>query len=533
MKGPPSLLGKTVKCVRCGNQVAVTKKNTAPLGQPPGAANQPGESAPSKSTVSESARHIGELLVDDGMLTDAQMQQAIAVRDRDGGQILPIILKLGFLDTVSLHEYLSKKPGIASIDLKSYYIPKELISLVPKEIAQECLVLPIDKLGRLLTVGMACPLDTDTIFRLEQITGLTVKPMLCKLDDILGTIDRYYPGDAQGPQPEQAQPAPPEPAAPEPPEEPEAPVPDRLDIAIEEPEQAVPERREPDPVPASALPVIPLPAEIRERFARMDALPTFTDTVKRVKERVEHGNTTARDLAAIIALDPAIVSKLISVANAGPYGMPGKVHDSNLAAVLLGTDGVCEVAMLSVIAANQYDEPPLEYEPYLRRARFCACIASALARQADPRLCPTAYTAGLLHSVGTLALACAFPRRAPELNGGLTAFERIADETRLFGMGHPEAGGMLAIEWGIPAAIGEAIRVHRDLAAAASAGPLGAATAFASILSDAYMLDDSEPAQAIQEGEPLLKAIGITARDVLQIFKHVRAEMDSRAVPGA
>jgi len=531
MKGPPTLLGKTVKCVRCGNQVAVTKKNTAPLGAqsagpPSGDTHQPGEPASSTSSVSESARHIGELLVEDGILSEAQMRQAIAVRDREGGQILPIVLQLGFLDKSSLHEYLSRKPGIASIDLKSYYIPKELISLVPKEIAQECLVLPIDKLGRLLTVGMACPLDTDTVFRLEQITGLTVKPMLCKLDDILGTIDRYYPSDVQAAPPPPTQPPPLETPAP-------PPILERKEIAIEETEGVAPPRHETQAAPASTMPVVPLPAEIRERFARMDALPTFTDTVKRVRESVEHGNTTARALAEIIAMDPAIVSKLISIANAAPYGMPGQVQEANLAATLLGTDGVCEVAMLSVISANQFDEPPIEYEPYLQRARFCAHAAKALAGHADSALCLVAYTAGLLHSVGSFALACAFPNRASELGSGITAFERIADETRLFGISHPEAGGMLATEWGIPATIGDAIRIHRDLAAAVEAGPLGAATAFSSILGDAFMLGESEPAQAIQEGEPLLKAIGITARDALQVFKQVRAEMPNGAVPGA
>jgi HD-like signal output (HDOD) protein len=522
-------MGKTVKCVRCGNQVAVDKGNTAPLGGPP--AEPPSRHAAhssepaAKSVVAESARHIGELMVEDGLLANEQMQQAIAVREREGGQILPIILKLGFLDKLSLHEYLSRKPGIASIDLKSYYIPRELISLVPKEIAQECLVLPIDKLGRLLTVGMACPLDTDTVFRLEQITGLTVKPMLCKLDDILETIDRYYPGELLPPEPERAKPQ-------RETEKPEAPALHRPEFTIEEPEQPVPATGDARLAPTSTLPVVPLRDEIRERFARMDALPTFTDTVKRVKERVDRGDTTARDLAQIIAVDPAIVLKLIGVANAAPYGMPGNVHDANLAAALLGTDGVCEVAMLSVIAANQYDAPPLEYGAYLNRACFCARAAKALAAQADLGSNYVAYTAGLLHSVGSLALACAFPKRASELGNGLTAFERITDETRLFGMGHPEAGGMLAKEWGIPDVIGEAIRVHRDLAAAAAAGPVSAVTAFATILADAYMLGESDPAQAIQEGEPLLKAIGITARDALHIFKDVHADMNDGVPPG-
>lgn len=524
MKGPPTLLGKTVKCVRCGEQVAVTKKNTSPL-PPPGTPEPQGAGPASgdkttESTVKQAARHIGEILLDDGMLTADQVREAIAVQEREGGQILPIVLQLGYLDKLSLHDYLSRKPGIASIDLKSYYIPKELISLVPKEIAQECLVLPIDKLGRLLTVGMACPLDTGTVYRLEQITGLTVKPMLCKLDDILATIERYYP--VETPPPAKAAPA--------------QPASERGEIDLDlEPEGTVaPSADEPPAPPASipTTPVAPLRSEILERFARMDALPTFTDTVNRVKERLDRGSATARDLVDIIALDPPIVAKLLSTANAAPYGIPGEVCDTNLAAVLLGTDGVCEVAMLSVIAANQYDAPPVDFDRFLRRAHFSASAAFALATLVDPSLRYHAYAGGLLHGIGSLALACAFPDRASALSDDVTAFERISDETRLFGIGHPEAGGMLADEWGIPTPLADAIRLHRDLHSAASAGRLPSATGFAAILADAFLADDPEPAHAIQEGEELLKILGITARDALQIFNQVRAGMQSGSLPG-
>lgn len=529
MKGPPTLLGKTVKCVRCGEQVAVTKKNTTPL-TPPGG-NEPqspktaaDESAPPKSPEKEAARHVGEILVEDGMLSATQMREVIAVQEREGGQVLPIVLHLGYLDKQSLHDYLSRKPGIASIDLKSYFIPKELISLVPKEIAQECLVLPIDKLGRLLTVGMACPLDTSTIYRLEQITGLTVKPMLCKLDDILATIERYYPAEPSAVDRRIAVPR-----KTAPPLEPEAES-SSLQPATLAPQSPVQEPARPAPAPAA--PVVPMRSEIVERFARIDALPTFTNTVDRVKERIDQGNATVRALVDVVAMDPSIVAKLLSTANAEPYGMPGTVLDTNLSATLLGVDGVCEVAMLSVIAANQFDDPPLDFDRFLRRARFAASAAFALASLSVPAIRYQSHAGGLLHGIGSLALVCAFPDRAAELNDDVTPFERITDETRLFGMGHPEAGGILAEEWGIPKPIADALRLHRDHNAATTTGPVVCSVAFASILADAYMMDEPEPAHAIQEGEEHLKVLGITARDALQVFNHVRTGIEHGGVPG-
>ena len=529
MKGPPSLLGKTVKCVRCGEHIPVSERNTSPLNapastspqEPPGEKHRPGP----RIREDRSAHLIGEMLVEDGLIDRSQLDEALAIQTREGGRILQILMTLGYTSKSEVHEFLSKQPGIASIDLKSYFIPRDLISLVPKEIAQECLVLPIDRLGRLLTVGMACPLDKETISKLEKITGLTVKPMLCKFDDILATIDRYYPGDTSlpasssedEPQPEKA-PAPgPAPS--------ESPAPAPKDSAPAPPAAPPAKPAAPPKLPASALPVTPLREEIVDRFIRLDALPTFADTVDRIRACMEGDKGSIRTLAGVISGDPPVVAKMLSVANATAYGLPGKVTDANMATALLGVDGVCEVAMLSVIAGNHFDEPVLDYGHFLARSRFCAVAARSLAEEAEPALRFTAYAAGLLHAVGTLALAAAFPKRAAELNGARSGAARIEDELRIFGIGHPEAGAMLAKEWGIPPALGSVIGGQRDLQAARRQGGLAALVALAAMLADCFVSNQPDPTPAINAGKDLLVALELTPGKTLAIFDHCAALM--------
>ena len=71
-------------------------------------------------------------------------------------------------------------------------IPEELVELVPKEFAERHKVFPIDKLGKMLTIAMACPLDEKTIHELEEITGLRVKAFVCGWEDIDERIRKYY-----------------------------------------------------------------------------------------------------------------------------------------------------------------------------------------------------------------------------------------------------------------------------------------------------------------------------------------------------
>ena len=83
-----------------------------------------------------------------------------------------------------------------SIALKKCRINDSVLSLVPEAFAIEREVFPIDQLGKLLTVGMVCPLDTATIDDLEEITGLKVKPLLCTRNDLHDSVIRYYSRDA-------------------------------------------------------------------------------------------------------------------------------------------------------------------------------------------------------------------------------------------------------------------------------------------------------------------------------------------------
>ena len=102
---------------------------------------------------------------------------------------------MGALTVQNFVNFLAKQPGVASIELANYQVPKNIVALVPKTIAVELEVFPIDKMGKLLTLGMACPLDSSSIERIERETNLRVKALLCAPEDIRNAIRRYYPAE--------------------------------------------------------------------------------------------------------------------------------------------------------------------------------------------------------------------------------------------------------------------------------------------------------------------------------------------------
>ncbi len=213
MKIPAQGKGKTFKCVKCGESLHPPETHAAPpedldspfefepsIGpaspSPPVSSPAPEIPVPSNMpddiAVSGPRGRIGEILVQHNLITEDQLWKALEHQAKNGGRIIEILIELKHLTSEGLHTCLSKQPGIASIDLSRFRIDSKLLEVIPKELAMERCLVPIDKLGKLLTVAMACPLDTGTIQELEALTGLRVKAVLSKLNDIQEAVEKHY-----------------------------------------------------------------------------------------------------------------------------------------------------------------------------------------------------------------------------------------------------------------------------------------------------------------------------------------------------
>ncbi len=140
-------------------------------------------------------KRIGERLIEAGIIDDAQLQHALEVQKQEGGKTVELLVKLGYVDKEGVPDFLATQPGIQSVDLADHEISPELCELIPQDFAVENELFPIEKPGNTLTVAMAFPLDSDTIEKLEEITGLKVKALLCRPNDIEDAFNKYYCDD--------------------------------------------------------------------------------------------------------------------------------------------------------------------------------------------------------------------------------------------------------------------------------------------------------------------------------------------------
>jgi HD-like signal output (HDOD) protein len=441
-------------------------------------------------------KRVGELLIEEGLISDEQLKQALEVQMQKGGKLFEVLIAQKLLTKDQLHAFLSRQSGVPAIDLRNYEIPRELVPIVPGEFAREHVLLPIDKLGKLLTVGMACPLDTVTIQELERITGLKVKAMLCKLDDIQARINRYYP------------------------------VHDTIQVP------PIPQKTVPETPPAPAPPVQPSsrPPATRRIPPRRDAIDKIVQTahlpatpivVQQILRSSEDPLKNARDIAMLASGDPAISMKLIGLANAAAYGMAGSVTNVYLAAAVLGLNGMRAIVS-EINASIPVACPAFNFKTFLLRSIFCATAAGAAAQQSGRAHPSDAYTAALVHDTGRLALAHIMGEDYAKVDSGLSVLDLMDGELETFGFTHTEAGYRLALAWGLPPAVAGAIRTHHDYDAL-KLEPLAAIVALCAILAEHFERSAPIRPEAFQKAAGILKQSGLDVAAAIALYDSTAA----------
>lgn len=152
-----------------------------------------GRSAPAQPGPGEAARTLQDLLLAEGRITDAQLQQALRKQAETGRFIGEILIEDKVLDQDSLISFLAKHCRIPHLSLLDYLIDKDIVQLIPEEICLRHRLLPIDKLGKNLTVAMVNPLDSEALEKVRACCPeLRIKPILCASNHFELVIQRLF-----------------------------------------------------------------------------------------------------------------------------------------------------------------------------------------------------------------------------------------------------------------------------------------------------------------------------------------------------
>jgi len=135
---------------------------------------------------------LGERLVQAGLITESQLEQALQEQKRNGGLIGSNLIKLGLIKEEAFLDFLSLQYGYPAIDIGKAEIKPDLLKLVPPDVVQRHLVLPVSRAGSTLVLAMSDPTNYLVIDDIKFLTGYHIDVVVAEEVALQATIDRLY-----------------------------------------------------------------------------------------------------------------------------------------------------------------------------------------------------------------------------------------------------------------------------------------------------------------------------------------------------
>ncbi|MDA8108968.1 MAG: GspE/PulE family protein [Betaproteobacteria bacterium] len=144
----------------------------------------------------QAKRHIGQILIDQGILTEDQLRIALLEQMKSHLPVGRLLVQLGFVSEATLRDALSEKLGLQSVDLAHIIVDPAALKTLPRELARRYRIFPIavDRQSKKFLVALA---DTNNIVAIDQLRELLkgeyeIELRLAGDSEIERAIEHYY-----------------------------------------------------------------------------------------------------------------------------------------------------------------------------------------------------------------------------------------------------------------------------------------------------------------------------------------------------
>ncbi len=145
-----------------------------------------------KSQKKNGRKKLGELLIENGLITEEQLQEALDVQRNSPELLGKIMTNLGFVTELDVLKMIAVQLGVPFVDLSRVKVVPIIAKSLPPHIAQRHKVIPISKDKRKIVLAMVNPLNVFAIDEVRLTTGLDVVPVLAQEEQLLMSVHANY-----------------------------------------------------------------------------------------------------------------------------------------------------------------------------------------------------------------------------------------------------------------------------------------------------------------------------------------------------
>jgi len=136
-------------------------------------------------------KDLGEVLVDEGLISEGDLGKAQEEQERSGRSLGRVLLDLNIVDETKLVEALARQIGLDFVDLGDHQVDGSAVALIPEQVARRHRAIPIAFDDSTLVVAMSDPSNVIALDDIRTITGFEVKAVVATAADVDAAINKY------------------------------------------------------------------------------------------------------------------------------------------------------------------------------------------------------------------------------------------------------------------------------------------------------------------------------------------------------
>ncbi|MEQ1633442.1 MAG: HDOD domain-containing protein [Planctomycetota bacterium] len=261
------------------------------------------------------------------------------------------------------------------------------------------------------------------------------------------------------------------------------------------------------------------------------SMPPLPDVAARVMAIVGTQEYAMTDLVAVVKTDPALTTRILKLCNSSLFGLAREVNSVSEAVTYIGSRNLVKLVLVTCTGSyfrnlpqNDYADPAQMWQQTLACSTACQALAERV-RYPQPS---AAFTAGILHNIGRIALLqvldpSVLAMAARELVD--TTAQPLEVERRIFGIDHAEASGIVTDAWNLPMELRRAVRNHHDDVHIASDDPLTALLHTADELVMSLGLGDPQPLRPHTPSAAAMQRLALGMDELQTVGQLVETEL--------
>lgn len=258
----------------------------------------------------------------------------------------------------------------------------------------------------------------------------------------------------------------------------------------------------------------------------LKAMPPLPDVAQRLLVMLNDPDYAIDAVVDLVRLDPTLTARLLRLVNSAMFGNARSIMTVPDAIAYAGTRNLVKIVLVSCTAAQFAATPASRYaDPgaLWHHTLGCAFTSQHLAARValDPSL---AFTAGVLHNVGKIAMARSGNAWRPELADTVdgAVHDLCALERECFGIDHAQAAAVVATAWQLPPELAQPLAAHHD---AEPTDPLAAVLDLADTVTLAAGIGNPVAPRCPAPRPASLQLLELDDSDLQTATAHLMAEM--------